>query len=181
MRYNLSFALLLATILALAATCKSSVSKQVIKLPPELFKSDFYKKIIAKQVVTTSASSALPNSDYTLWYVRYQRNGAESAHDKADMEDGYIFVLDNKKTVQEVLSQSINTELGADKKFDQSFCGGLGSLDTEMFMPDQNGVKVEQFYAPGAERSTCTCRLVWDSSTKKIIITDKKQETNVQN
>lgn len=177
-----TYLLLMALAMLVQVGCKSSISKQASKLPPEILKSKLFEIVVSKQAVKTVASSALPNSELTLWYVRYSRANAEAAHDKADLQNGYIFVFNNaQKSVDEALSKPLNQELGADKVFDQAFCGGLGSVDTDTFVPEKDGVKVEQFYAPGVERSVCSCILRWDSSTKKIIVSEKKQATDAQN
>jgi hypothetical protein len=180
MKFQNSFQFLLAAILAVAAFACASVNpaknqatnadrNQTRPIPDELKKTEIYGQFVGKKEITAFKVVALPKTDFLLVYVAIPRDDATGS-DPAELNIAKIFIFDNKSKKADVAkTEKINRDLqsGSDEAKD---CGGLASLDLNSFVANQGFVHLDQFFAPGMERTTCISKIFWDEKKKEIIV-----------
>ena len=167
------FALLSAVLLfaqCAQTTSGTAASANVNKpIPAELKNSDLYKNFVGKKELVNFKVTDLPKSDFSLVYVAVPKDNPIGT-DPAEVNAAMMFVFNNKsKQADAEKTKKINADLKSSSD-DAQNCGGLASLDLNSFVANQGFVHLDQFFAPGMERTTCMTKIVWDEKKSEIVV-----------
>ncbi|TAD96010.1 MAG: hypothetical protein EAZ97_14735 [Bacteroidetes bacterium] len=149
------------------------ISKKVSPMPQNLLEQKECIVFLKGRNILSEKHLELPNSPYLLVYLAVQREEEQDrwSPDKADHISAKIFVYDlDTGKINEKLSLELNEKLGADKHYNLSFCGGLGSANLEKMEVVGNHIFIPQMYNPGTMPSTCYQKVIFSMATKKIIV-----------
>jgi len=170
------FALLPLLLFSACKTQQNTSSPKAIPegIPEGLKTHTAFKTFTKGNALGAAKTVALPGSDLWLVYATVARpeEDVQDANDPADRFQGRIFVYAPKANeYHEAKTNALNEALGADEFYNETHCGGLGSLDVKSFRAEGEKVLLEQFYAPAREHYNCLRSLKWNKEKETIEVT----------
>jgi hypothetical protein len=161
------FAVLFIRCTQTPATVKTGSQNRT--MPEELKKEAVFNDFVGKKTIISNKVVDLPKSDFALVYVLIPKDNPLGT-DPAEVNAAKMFVFNNKtRKTDTAKTEKLNADLKSASD-DAANCGGLASLDFNSFVANQEFVHLDQFFAPGRERTTCVSKIFWDSKKSEIVV-----------
>jgi hypothetical protein len=163
---------LVISVLFIRCTQTPAVGKTAVQnrsVPDELKKEAIFNDFVGKKTILSSKVVDLPKSDFALVFIAIPKDNPVGT-DPAEINAAKLFVFNNKlKKSDAAKTDKINADLKSSSD-EAANCGGLASLDINSFVANQEFVHLDQFFAPGMERTTCVSKIIWDAKSSAIVV-----------